>query len=455
MRYALTVLLLLLPQTKSIDGIWLGTLDLGAKKLRIAVTVSGTTATLNSLDQNSGEMPLSEVSFTGGKFKFALPQLGATYEGTLAGDAIAGTFHQRGLALPLTFARVDAIPVPKRPQEPKRPYPYAEEEVVVTNGEVTLAGTLTLPRATPPFDAVVLISGSGPQDRDETIFGHKPFLVLADHLTRRGIAVLRVDDRGTGKSTGKRSGATTDDYAADTLACVNFLRARKDIAKIGLIGHSEGGFIAPIVATRSKDVAFLVLLGAPGLPGEQLVERQAASLFRSIGANDEEVARAVALQRQILAIARETPDETALRAKLVEVMTKSMANLSAEERTLFANMTEMINSQVKRLSSPWYRWMLAYDPRPVLRAVRVPILAINGGKDIQVEAKANLAAIAAAAPHARIVELANLNHLLQTAQTGAMAEYAAIEETLAPVVLETIAGWIAEMTRKRVALRRP
>lgn len=446
MRYMLAALLLLLTQTKSIDGIWLGTLDLGAKKLRIAVTVKGTEATLNSLDQNSGEMPLSNVRFADGKLTFALPQLGATYEGTLDGDAIAGTFHQRGLALPLALARVDALPVARRPQEPKRPYPYAEEAVVVANGDVRLAGTLTLPRGEPPFHAVVLISGSGPQDRDETIFGHKPFLVLADHLTRRGIAVLRVDDRGTGKSTGSRAGATTDDYAADTLACVNALRARKDIGKIGLIGHSEGGFIAPIVATRSKDVSFIVLLGAPGLPGEQIVERQVASLYKSLGANAEEVARALALQRRILAMAKETSDEATLRTKLAEVMTRELARLPEEERALFANFNEMIGAQVKRLNSPWYRWMLAYDPRPVLRNVRVPILAINGGKDIQVGAKENLAAISAAAPHAKVVELANLNHLLQTAGTGTLSEYAAIEETIAPAALETIAGWIGEMT---------
>ena len=436
-----------------IEGIWLGTLDLGPKKLRLAVTMtrSGETlaGTLNSLDQSSGELPLKDLVLRDGKLTFALPALGASYEGTLQGDAIAGTFFQRGMALPLTLARVEALPVPRRPQEPKKPYPYETEEVIVANGEVRLAGTLTLPRSAPPFHAVVLISGSGPQDRDETIFGHKPFLVLADTLTRRGVAVLRVDDRGTGQSTGNRSGATTDDFAGDALACVKFLRARRNVAKIGLIGHSEGGFIAPMVATRSKDVAFIVLLAAPGLRGDQIVERQVETMYAAMGASPEEVERAVALQREILAIAKGTTDEAALRAKLGELMTRKLAEASPEERAIFTNFSAMIDAQVKRLNSPWYRWMLAYDPIPVLRGVRVPTLAINGGKDIQVGAKANLAAIAAAVPHAKVVELAGLNHLLQTAPTGGLDEYAAIEETVAPVALETISEWIIKVTGSR------
>lgn len=426
-------------------GIWLGTLDLGPKKLRLAVTLTPNGGTLNSLDQNSGELPLTEVSFVEGKLKFGLPQLGASYEGVLANDTITGTFHQRGLNLPLTFARVDALPVAKRPQEPKKPYPYDEVEVSIANGEVTLAGTLTLSRTKPPFPAVVLISGSGPQDRDETIFGHKPFLVLADHLTRRGIAVLRVDDRGAGKSTGNRAASTTDDYASDVLACVNFLRARKDIGKIGLIGHSEGGLIAPLVANRSKDVAFLVSLGAPGIPGEQLILRQAESMAKSMGANESEVTRLLSLQRQVLAAAKETSEEQALRAKLQEIMTKALADLSDEERQVFASMGEMVNAQIKRLNSPWYRWFLAYDPRPALQKVRVPMLAINGAKDIQVDAKENLAAIRAAVPHAKTVELPGVNHLLQTAPTGTLAEYATIEETIAPAALELIFKWIEDL----------
>jgi pimeloyl-ACP methyl ester carboxylesterase len=434
------LLVLLLSFTASaeppIEGTWLGTLNAGAQKLRLSVTLTRSgmalAGTLNSLDQGSGEMPLQAVAFRDGKLTFTLPALGISYTGTLAGDAIAGTFTQGGMALPLKLARVAAVPAARRPQEPKKPYPYGEEEVVVTNGDVKLAGTLTLPRSAPPFPAVVLISGSGAQDRDETVFGHKPFLVLADHLTRRGIAVLRLDDRGTGKSTGSLASVTTEDLAGDTLAAVKFLRARKDLGQIGLIGHSEGGLIAPMVAQRSKDVAFLVLIAAPGLPGDEIIVRQVESGAVAAGVSREHAALAAALQRKIVNAVKETPGEAALRAKLQALVPAPLPD-----------------AQVKTLHSPWYRWMLAYDPRPVLRELRVPILALNGGKDVQVGAKENLAAIAEAAQRARTVELPELNHLLQTATTGAVGEYATIEETVAPVALETIAEWISRVTTSR------
>lgn len=438
MRLLLTLLLTFTASAEPrVKGTWLGTLDAGPQKLRLSVTLTrngmALAGTINSLDQGSGEMPLRNVVFRDGKLTFALPALGVTYEGTLSGDTIAGTFTQGGTAFPLTLTRTESLPVARRPQEPKPPYPYVEEEVVVANGDVRLAGTLTLPRSEPPFPAVVLISGSGAQDRDETVFGHKPFHVLADYLTRRGIAVLRVDDRGTGQSTGSLASVTTEDLAGDTLAAVKFLRARKDIARIGLIGHSEGGVIAPMVANRSKDVAFLVLVAAPGLPGDQIIMRQTEALVAANGASREVVALALSQQRQILDLVMKTKDDAVLRAKLQELLGKQMP-------------AEVLDAQVKALASPWYRWMLAYDPRPALRKVRVPVLAINGEKDIQVAAKENLAAIAEAAPDAKIVELPGLNHLLQTAATGVVSEYATIEETMAPVALETIAEWISRVT---------
>ena len=393
-------------------------------------------------------MPLSDVTFTGGTVRFAMPKLGASYEGKLEGTRLEGSWSQRGLALPLAFERVTEIPKPRRPQEPVKPYPYDEEEVVVDNakGGVKLAGTLTLPRTAGPFPAVVLISGSGPQDRDETIFGHRPFLVLADDLTRRGIAVLRVDDRGVGKSSGKREDATTEDYAGDALACVAYLKSRKGIdpKRIGLVGHSEGGMIAPLAATRSRDVAFIVLLAAPGIPGDELVNLQAQSLLKSMGANEQQLAQFDKLQRTIIALAKETADEQVLRAKLKEVMKQAIAEAPESEKAVFANLEGMVEAQIKRLNSPWYRWMLAYDPRPVLRKVEVPVLALNGSKDIQVTARENLAAIRAALPKATIVEVPGVNHMLQTAPTGALAEYATIEETIAPAVLKAVGEWIGQ-----------
>jgi pimeloyl-ACP methyl ester carboxylesterase len=433
-----------------VQGLWFGTLSFGAKELRLGLRIAqdadGLTGTLDSLDQGSGEIPLSDVTFTDGTLRFAIPKLGASFEGKLDGNALRGTWSQRGLSLPLSFESVRELPAVRRPQVPKAPYPYAQEEVVATNAKanVTLAGTLTLPPQGGPVPAVVLISGSGPQDRDQTIFGHKPFLVWADHLTRSGIAVLRVDDRGVGKSTGKREEATTSDYADDVLACVALLKTRKEIdpKRIGLIGHSEGGLIAPIAATRSKDIAFIILLAAPGLTGEEIVNLQSHSMLQSMGANEEQLAAFGALQRTVIGLAKTTADEAELRTKLKDVMQKAIAEAPESARAMYANLDGILDAQIKRLNSPWYRWFLAYDPRPVLRKVTVPILAVNGTKDIQVSATENLAAIRAAAPHATIVEVPGVNHLLQTAATGALTEYATIEETIAPVVLKVVGDWI-------------
>jgi len=438
----------------SIEGLWYGTIPAGAKQLRVSITIKASgdalTGTFNSLDQGSGELPLDDVKLVDGTLRFKLKLAGGDYEGKLDGDTIDGAWTQHGLSAPLKLARVDAIPTPPRPQEPKKPYPYAEEEVLVDHAKagIHLGGTLTLPKTKPPFPAVVLVSGSGPQDRDETVFGHKPFLILADDLTRRGIAVLRVDDRGVGKSTGVRDKATTEDFAGDVAACVAFLKSRKDIdpKHIGLVGHSEGGMIAPMVATRSKDVAFIVLLAGPGVPGDELINLQQAAILRSMGASDAMVAEMNALQRKIIAVTKETPDETTLRAKLKALMTAEIAKSSDEAKPMFADVDAMIDSQIKRLSAPWYRWMLAYDPRSNLAKVRVPMLAVNGSKDVQVTPKENLAAIHAAAPNATIVELPGLNHLLQTAPTGSLLEYASIEETMAPAALNVVGEWIRKQT---------
>ena len=469
MRHATIYLLLLVlvsccaSAAEPVEGLWFGTLNFGAKQLRLALKIvhdeKGLTGTLDSLDQGSGEMPIADVTFTEGTLRFTLSRLGASYEGKIEGNALSGSWSQRGLALPLAFERVSEIPKARRPQEPTKPYPYTEEEVAATNAKagVTLAGTLTLPRGEGPFPAVVLISGSGPQDRDETVFGHKPFLVLADDLTRRGVAVLRVDDRGVGKSTGKRSDATTDDYAADVLACVELLKTRKEIdpKRIGLVGHSEGGLIAPLVASRSKDVAFIVLLGAPALTGEEIVNLQAHTLLKSMGANDEQLAMMGKLQRTVIGIAKTTPDEQELRAKLKDVMKTAIAEAPESERAIYANLEGMVDAQIKRINSPWYRWFLAYDPRPALRKVTVPILAVNGSKDIQVTAKENLGAIREAAPKATLVEVEGVNHLLQTASTGALTEYATIEETIAPSVLKTIGDWITSVAPAPPPARTP
>lgn len=240
------------------------------------------------------------------------------------------------MKLPLTLKRVAKATESRRPQTPQRPYPYDEIEVTYENKAdgVTLAGALTLPRSKGPFPVALLISGSGPQDRDETLLGHKPFLVLADHLTRRGIAVLRVDDRGVGGSTGKVRDATSADFARDVLGGVEFLKSRKDVnaAQIGLIGHSEGGIIAPLVASRSKDIAFIVMLAGTGLPGDEVLYAQGEAILKVAGADAEQLAREKALQQRMFTLLRAEKDPAVAEKKLRAALEELTAKLSKEEQ---------------------------------------------------------------------------------------------------------------------------
>jgi fermentation-respiration switch protein FrsA (DUF1100 family) len=350
------------------------------------------------------------------------------------GATISGDFTQGPGKLTFTLRRnttgKPAVVAAPRPQEPKPPYPYNDDEVTIENSAagVRLAGTLTTPKTGGGYPVVILISGSGQQDRNETIFGHKPFLVLADYLTRRGIGVLRMDDRGIGGTTGNPALATSEDIAGDVLAAVTFLKtyASTNRSRVGLVGHSEGGLIAPMVATRSKDVAFEVLLAGTGVTGEQILYEQAATLAQSQGATADQIAQRRAMQEQLYGILKSETDVAVMRERIRAINGEASA---------------------RALTSPWFRFFLTYDPAVALRTVTIPTLALNGEKDVQVPFKQNLPAIEAALKaggntDVTVRSFPNLNHLFQTSRTGLPAEYAQIEETMAPVVLETIADWI-------------
>jgi len=321
---------------------------------------------------------------------------------------------------------------------------------------IQLAGTLTLPRGAGPFPCALLITGSGPEDRDETVFGHRPFLVLADHLTRQGIAVLRVDDRGVGGSTGRFSGATSEDFAGDVLAGIEYLKARKEIdrKRIGLIGHSEGGLIAPLVATRSKDVAFIVLMAGPGIPGDSTLMLQSAAIRRSIGVTDAAIAGEMSVNRRMYAQLREGDSVGVVRTAR-ELVRLQVAALPEAQRQAVGDLDSTAAVATRQLFSPWMRFFVAYDPRPTLRRVRCPVLAINGGKDLQVLPKENLAAIetalrAGGVRDYAVKEMPGLNHLFQTCTLCTIGEYMQLEETIAPGALEEISRWIlARTTAKR------
>ena len=443
-------------QAPAFEGHWLGTLHAGQVSLRVVLHLAkapggGLSGTFDSLDQNALGIPASEVTAAGRSLTVQIARLGASFEGTLAEDGkqLAGTFKQAGAAFALTFAKVDKPPGTSRPQDPGKPYPYDEEEVVYNHQGVTLAGTLTLPRGKGPYPAVLLLTGSGPQDRNEAIMGHRPFLVWADSLTRRGIAVLRMDDRGVGGSSGSVLSSTEDDFATDALAGIAYLRRRPEIdpARTGLVGHSEGALVAAMAAARSAHVAFVVMLAGPGIPGDRLIVRQVEQASRAAGLPPARVAENAALQRKLLDIVMGEKDDDAALAKLRAALAFALAGVPDQVRTAKER-------ELAIMVTPWYRSLLAADPAATLRKVPVPVLAINGELDTQVPADENLAAIAAALKEGgnrdfTTRKLPGLNHLFQKAATGAIGEYGKIEETANPAALEMVGQWITAHTALR------
>jgi pimeloyl-ACP methyl ester carboxylesterase len=436
----------------SIDGDWDGALQVNAIKLRMALhieTVAGaTTGTMKSIDPGGAMMTLSNVTLDGDKVSFAISQVGASYQGALTagGQSMSGTFTQGGNALPLAFTRRApgaGEPVLNRPQEPHPPYPYRTEDVVYDGaGDVKLAGTLTMPESGGPFAAVILIAGSGPHDRDEAIFGHKPFLVLADYLTRHGIAVLRSDKRGIGKSTGDFRTATSEDFANDVESAVAYLKTRPEIdpKKIGLLGHSEGGLIAPMVAAKDHSVAFIVLMAGPGLRGDAIITAQRRLIAQAMGMPADKIASGDAVEQKILDAAMQPGSDDEVKARVRALLAEAEPQAPAAA----------LDGQATAVATPWFRFFLAYDPAPTLKQVHCPVLALNGSKDLQVPPTEDLAAIKAALagnPDVTTIELPGLNHLFQTAKTGAPTEYGDIEETIAPAALETITTWIEKHTK--------
>lgn len=445
-----------LPEAPSLidglDGTWTGSIDRGGATnrltLRIETKDGGTHARFEAPDYGVvNALPVEELTRDGDHVSFTIPVVPAAFAGTLSGDTLAGswTFRQRASS-PGTLTRIKRTAEPDarhRPQTPKPPFPYRAEEVSFTNSSATdvrLAGTLTLPMEDGPFPAAVLISGSGPQDRDETLFDHKPFAVLAHELTQRGIAVLRFDDRGVGTSTGDFASATTADFATDVRAAIDYLHTRPEISAehIGLIGHSEGALTGAIAADGRDDVAFLVMLAGPGTATMELLLSQQRLIGLSVGKTEMQIAAEQEIMRSVFAAISAAPDEAAAKAAAVNLLTpEAIVTLGVEP-----DQQAMIVNQV---TSDWFRYLLAFKPADVLRRIDIPVLALNGSLDRQVPADANLAAIEAGLRHnddVTTVKLDGLNHLFQTAETGALGEYVDIEETVSPIVLEQVGNWI-------------
>lgn len=433
------------PLVQGLDGAWEGTTLRNGVEMRMALRVGtgngGTVATFDAPDMLAKAMPVTALARDGDRIRFTLPTAGVSFAGRIEGEELSGRWTDGSRScFRRTGSSAEAV-APRRPQTPRPPFPYRDLDASIPGiaaPGVTLSATLSLPDGDGPFPAAILITGSGPQDRDESAFGHKPFAVLADHLARRGIAVLRYDDRGVGRSTGRHAGATSADFANDANAAFAWLAAQPgiDANAIGFIGHSEGGIVGPLAALDNPKVAWMVLLAAPGVPIAAMLEAQRKALAQAQGRSAAEQEASEALQAGAMRIAGSTLDEAAARSALDAPLDEA-AKLPPAAR----------DAMRKQALDPWFRWFVRHDPAPALARFPGPILALNGALDRQVLPRQNLEGIRAATASNRDAatrELAGLNHLFQTARTGGLGEYAAIEETMSPLALDAVSGWIVE-----------
>ncbi|MDP7008503.1 MAG: alpha/beta fold hydrolase [Phycisphaerales bacterium] len=432
---------------------------LGPLNMTLGVSESdeGTFLLLTVPTQGAKNIPLPATFNQNQELVAGLPQADLVYTVKENDDqtALVGKMGQTGMTFEISFSRVDSAPELSRPQTPTGPFPYASTEVSALHPDGhTLAGTLTTPKGEGPFACAVLISGSGMQDRDESLLGHKPFLVLADYLTREGIAVLRFDDRGVGGSKVEDieslKSATSLDFATDVAVMVEAARWQPNIDpfRVGVIGHSEGGIIGPLVAVEDDKLAFVVMLAGPGVPGFELMPVQSAMLMESSGVDQELIDRAVNASMTLYELYKQGGSEIDRRAAMMELVD---VQLQSQDITVtpeeFGVMTD---GGLEQFELPWFQWFMFHDPAPVLAQVTCPVLAMNGSLDTQVSSTQNLPVIEETMVNAggdiTILELEGLNHLFQKARTGGISEYAEIETTIEPVALEAMGEWLAEVT---------
>lgn len=458
---------------QNITGTWQGNLEVQGSTIPIVFHIvkdssNQLSASFDSPSQHAFNIPCNAVVVKEDSVFLMMQSINGKYTGRLQPDSskITGTWHQSGAAFALDITKTsNTVEIKKqnRPQTPKPPYTYLSEDVIYFNADKSLqfGATITYPSAVnKKFPAVLLISGSGQQDRDETLFGHKPFAVIADYLTKKGFLVIRVDDRGMGKSTGNFATSTTADFAKDVEASLDYLEGLPQVNKnkIGLIGHSEGGMIAPIVAGQRKEINFIVMLAGPGIPIVQLMREQSVSVMESngipakianaagqifsifaneINQNEDSATTHAALKRKFILFAQQS--DTAIR--------------NALELNDTSKFDENITDTYKRFSSPWYKYFIAFNPQPYLQKLHCKVLALNGSKDVQVIAKSNLAGIKAClqksnSPKYDVIEIPGLNHLFQTCVKCDPDEYGDLEETFSPKILEIMGNWLDTNVKK-------
>ncbi|MGD8780918.1 MAG: alpha/beta fold hydrolase [Ignavibacteria bacterium] len=435
-----------------IIGTWNGELEIDNNKYKAVFHIKESEdgsfyGTMDSPDQGAFGIKLDEVTFSNGELYLSHKNMRMTYKALIKddGNTLEGTFSQNGMDIPLNLEKdVAETSEEKESQESEEPVPYKVEEVEIYNkdADIKLSGTFTIPANKEKPAVAVLITGSGPQNRDEEIFGHKPFAVLADHLTRKGIAVLRYDDRGVGESEGNFGEAVPTDFASDVIAAVDYLKSREDIdsKKIGLIGHSEGGIIAPMVASKNKDIAYTVFMAGPGVNMPEVLVTQDSLISLAFGKDKEILAKALKKQREILNLVKEAD---------VDKNRDQLKKMISERFEIYGEPTDddVVENEIAEYKKPWLRFYMNYDVQNVLSKVKCPVLAINGELDVQVYYKDNLQGIEKSLKKAGnndflVKSFPKLNHLFQTAETGSPVEYNRINETISPIVLDEISNWI-------------
>jgi alpha-beta hydrolase superfamily lysophospholipase len=449
-----TIFILFLVQNlfaQNILGTWYGILDIPGQKLPLVIHIEKENnlykSTFDSPMQGAKGIPIQTTTFVNSDLHLDASNMGINYKGSLKDEMIEGIFSQNGMDLPLVLSRKNSAAAMNRPQEPKPPFNYDTKDITFKNESEgnLLAGTLASPKNFNKKNPIlIMITGSGAQDRNEELFDHQPFLVIADDFAKKGIATLRLDDRGIGESEKGKEGATTADFATDISSAVNYL-AKEGFQNIGLIGHSEGGMIAPMVSDANKKARFLVLLAGPGIPIEDLLVQQTNDISKISGEDDKSLTVKEQLNRKMFSYIINYHGGN-LKDDLKKMVITELQKLPADQ--IGSDQIDAVaEQQTNRISGDWFRYFLKFNPDVYLSKVKIPVLAINGSLDLQVAARENLAGIKKSLEKAgnknfEIVEFKGLNHLMQTAKTGNPAEYAEIEETISPKVLDKVSSWV-------------
>ncbi|MBS1587333.1 MAG: alpha/beta fold hydrolase [Bacteroidetes bacterium] len=471
-KYFLTIFLLSLAfadghAQNNFVGNWLGKLRVG-RDLRIVFHVSDSggkfSATMDSPDQSAKDIPCSAVTVLGDSIAIEMSNIHGLYSGKMTDSVtLTGTWSQSGHTLPMELKKVTEVPevlaAPRsgRPQTPQPPFDYEVRDVIYNNADKSIqyGATITIPKGKGPFPAVLLITGSGQQNRDEEIFGHKPFAVIADYLTKNGYLVMRVDDRGVGKTTGNLDTATTEDFAKDATVSFEYMKTLPEANRkhLGLMGHSEGGMIAEMIAAERKDVDFVVLLAGPGVRTTMLMEEQNSAYMASLGIPQAAIDKYKPLYSSIahdIIYSKDSAQAYTALKNHIDLWVKQTDSASVSVTTGIRDTEskeEFLDAAIRTYSNRWYRYFLSFDPKPYLKRMSCKVLALDGDKDIQVVSRSNLAGIriGLSESKSKVVvtkEMKGLNHLFQTCTKCTVEEYAELEETFSPTALALIVDWL-------------